>query len=127
MISQWIQMGEAGKLMNMTPTGAKLRLQRIQEKHQIRFIRKVGGRWEVNVEILNQLNTCKEDYIDDQFRDIQKRLDSVDIRVTALRDVGKEFRKKTEKRLVEHEKRLAALKQLADAANLVVSTFGDSV
>jgi hypothetical protein len=123
MTISWVKMGQAGELLNMTPKGAKLRLHRMQASYEIQFLRKIGDHWEVNVDILKQLLISREDHVDVQFKKVHSKVDALDARVTALRNVGKKFRKNTEKRLDEHEKQLNALKQLAAAANLVVESF----
>lgn len=127
MTSVWIGMGEAAKRLNMTPDGAKKRLRRLQKHHEINFMRKFGGRWEVNGEILKQLMSCPDDFVDQQLDNVRAEIATVNQRITAVRDVGKKFRKKTEKRLDLHENQLRALMKLSEAANDVVKSFKPGV
>jgi hypothetical protein len=123
--SKWLTMGQASKIMGLTPKGARQKLLRIQKDQPVRFMRRFGRNWEVNYELLRQINECPTGYIDNQLFTVREEMIKLDSRVTALRNVNKRFRRSAEKRFSEHDRKLTALKQLAEAANAVVESFGE--
>lgn len=115
----WIPLPEAARGMKMTRFGAHKYLQRLERSTGIKILRRVGIPWEVSVPALARATSDPDPIV----RDLGERVEVVEGRVEALRNVGVSFRKEVRKKLDRHEQQIKASIALGNAARLAFETL----